>query len=88
MPLTSIITHTPSSTTTTTTAFPTLRLVTPSGFVNASDVSTSKYHLMFLQFQPKLLEFSLVQTSGQQVLLQQHGNLVITQPIVTVMIIS
>ena len=29
-----------------------------------------------------------VQTSGQQIILQQHGNLVITQPLVTVKLSS
>ncbi|CAF4814548.1 unnamed protein product, partial [Rotaria sp. Silwood2] len=45
-------------------SFSTLRLVTPSTFINS------------------------IQTSGQQILLQQRGNLVITQPLVTVKYLS
>ncbi|CAF1108446.1 unnamed protein product [Rotaria sordida] len=48
-------------------SFSTLRLVTPSTFINPSEMST-------------------IQTSGQQILLQQRGNLVITQPLVTLQV--
>ncbi|CAF4687525.1 unnamed protein product [Rotaria socialis] len=49
------------------TSFSTLRLVTPSTFVNPSEMSTIK-------------------ASGQQFFLQQRGNLVITQPLVTLQV--
>ncbi|CAF3624742.1 unnamed protein product [Adineta steineri] len=48
-------------------SYSTLRLVTPSTFINPNEIST-------------------IQTSGQQILLQQRGNLVITQPLVTLQV--
>jgi hypothetical protein len=51
-------------------SFSTLRLVTPSTFINSSEIST----------------LHSVQTTGQQILLQQRGNLVITQPLVTLQV--
>ncbi|UJR25108.1 hypothetical protein I4U23_006467 [Adineta vaga] len=53
-----------SQSSTSSTPYSTLRLVTPSTFINPNEIST-------------------IQTSGQQLLLQQHGNIVITQPVVT-----
>jgi hypothetical protein len=66
-------------------SFSTVRFVTPSTFIKSNDLSASNETRRVAQPTIDMILFHSVQTSGsQQVLLQQRGNLVIGQPLVTV----